>query len=110
MNDDQLKKRLNEWTVNPNIPTSFSHEVWRKIEEKNNRKWSFSYIFWMDSVYQSLQRPAVAITMVALMVIGGLAAGGIAGSMKAEFQYESLKSKYELAINPLNSARMEMLR
>jgi len=102
MDDDQLKKKLASWEVQPEIPPDFQRNVWQKIAVRESEpKWSFFGgwdISWL--------RPARLATCA--IILGGLAGTGfglIESSQANSRNWKTLEAKYVQSVDPYQQLR-----
>jgi hypothetical protein len=96
MNDEKLHQLLHAWKEEPELPVSFQHEVWKKIE--TNKAAAPAALGWLVAFLDWLAKPVPAVAACALTLGAGLLTGGMAGGKSAD----SKLAAYAHSIDPLS--------
>ena len=104
-NDEPLRQLLREWVVDITLPPRFQEQVWRRIahseaEAKPSLRQAFTH--WLETTFN---RPALAVSYVAVLLIAGLTTGYVQAqdkSARAESQWRSL---YVQSVDPYQAPR-----
>jgi hypothetical protein len=101
--DDELRKKLASWKVQPEIPPDFQRDVWRKIavRESGSSKapfLSFSAIRWISL-------PRLAAFAFVLAGLTGTGLGLVKSSEANTNNWKTLEAKYVQSIDPYEHIR-----
>lgn len=101
--DARLSKLLREWKVEAALPPRFQERVWRCIEraEVHPNLWRV-FARWVESAFN---RPALAVSYVAVLLFIGLAAGYVRAqdtSAQAEARW---RTAYVQSVDPYQVPR-----
>jgi len=102
--DDELKKELASWKVQPQIPPDFQRSVWTRIslrELGSPKAWLFG--IWTIPQFSLPQLVAFAILLGAL---AGTGLGFVESSQANTKNWKTLESKYVQSINPYEHFRI----
>jgi hypothetical protein len=103
MDDDELRKRLAAWEVQPQIPPDFQDSVWQKIAARESKrskepwfgKWRISW----------LSAPQLATCAIVLGAFVGTGLGLVESSQSNSRNWKSLEAKYVQSIDPYEHLR-----
>lgn len=104
-NDEPLRQLLREWVVDITLPPRFQEQVWRRIahrEEEAKPSLREAFVHWLETTFN---RPALAVSYVAVLLIAGLTTGYMQAqdkSARAESQWRSL---YVQSVDPYQAPR-----
>jgi hypothetical protein len=100
--DDELKKKLASWKVQPEIPPDFQRSVWQKIAVRESKPKLPLLGDWSISLLRTPRLAACAIFLGAFVGAGlGLAESSQANSRN----WKSLEAKYVQTIDPYKHLR-----
>ena len=103
--DETLSRVLHSWRTESPLPPRFDEGVWKKIERAERPGAGEVWSVLRTWIAGALQRPSLAVSYVALLLLLGLAAGfwqGHAGSQRAA---ERLSAQYVQAVDPYQMPR-----
>ncbi|ODU25141.1 MAG: hypothetical protein ABS95_00940 [Verrucomicrobia bacterium SCN 57-15] len=104
-NDEPLRQLLREWVVDITLPPRFQEQVWRRIarrEEEAKPSLRQAFMHWLETTFN---RPALAVSYVAILLIAGLTTGYVQAqdkSARAESQWRTL---YVQSVDPYQAPR-----
>lgn len=101
--DDELRKKLASWKVQPEIPPDFQQGVWTRIAAREARS-SKRYFLpaWATSLFGTPRLAACAVALSALIGTGL----GLLESTKANTRnWKTLEAKYVQSIDPYEHIR-----
>ncbi|MGA2245519.1 MAG: hypothetical protein ABSH48_11000 [Verrucomicrobiota bacterium] len=78
--DQPLNSLLREARTSPDLPPRFQQNVWRRIEDAEASANSDS---WLDGLANLILRPRLAVTLAAVLLLVGAAAGTLQGRQTA---------------------------
>ena len=105
-NDDELKRALQSWKVDPKIPPNFAHGVWDRIAARETASpgWNITW----ETFWQTLSPIAgsrLALTAATLGLVSGIFAGIIESKQLNSATQQELAVKYVRSIDPYQQAR-----
>jgi len=96
--DDELRKKLASWKVQPQIPADFQRRVWDRIAVREARTSRLHFV--MAWAVALMRQPRVAVCAIALSALIG-AGLGLAESGRANTEnWKLLEAKYVQSIDP----------
>ena len=98
--DDRLHAVLREWKVDAAIPPRFQEQVWQHIARTEK---TVEIQLWQavrHRVESIFSRPALALAYVAILLIGGLAAGYLRAQDTAAHAEAQWRIQYVQSIDP----------
>jgi hypothetical protein len=103
MGDDEVRKKLARWEVQPRIPPDFQRDVWRKIavlESRSSKWWLFGNwnISWVNVSH-------LATCAVVLGAFAGTGLGIVESAHANSRNWKSLEAKYVRSIDPYEHLR-----
>ena len=101
--DDELKKRLDSWKVEPEIPPDFQRGVWRRISlsESESPRARFFGVW----AIPRFSVPQLAAFMITLGVFAGSGFGVIESSQANVKNWKTLEAKYVQSVDPYEHLR-----
>jgi hypothetical protein len=97
LNDDELRRVLQTWKVDPKIPPNFARDVWERIASREGASAGSRWWVGLREAFEPLGAARLALTAATL----GLVLGGFTGAMKA--QQENSQFQHQLAIKYVRS-------
>lgn len=103
LNDETLKKALDEWQVNTPLPPRFRQQVWLRIETRAAALSAWDVLcHWFETMFA---KPAVAVSYVAALVLVGLTVGFMQAQTKTAHLETTLGALYVQSVDPYQSPR-----
>jgi hypothetical protein len=103
MDDDELRKKLAQWEVQPQIPPDFQHDVWQKIATRESRP---SKLRWFSDWYLPwLNTPGRATCAIVLGGLAGIGLGLVESSQANSRSWKGLETKYVQSVDPYEQVR-----
>jgi hypothetical protein len=96
--DDELRKKLALWKVDPQIPPDFQRDVWQKIAAVESRSSKSPLSGLWNIAWLSV--PRLATCAIILGAFGGTGLGLIESSQANSRSWKSLETKYVQSIDP----------
>ena len=100
LNDDELRKVLQTWKVDPKIPPNFARDVWDRIATREQA--SAGSRWWVTM--KELVEPGGGAKLALSAATIGLVLGGFTGAMEAQQQnsqiQQQLATKYVRSVDP----------
>ena len=96
-NDDELKRALQSWKVDPKIPPNFAHGVWDRIAARETVSTGWT-TFWQTLSPTAGSR--LALTAATLGLVLGIFAGIIESKQLNSATQQELAVKYVRSIDP----------
>jgi hypothetical protein len=101
--DDELRKKLASWKVQPEIPPDFQRDVWRRIAAREARPSQAPFqCLW---AIRWLGLPQVAALAFVLAGLTGTGLGLVKSSEANAKNWKSLEAKYVQSIDPYERIR-----
>jgi hypothetical protein len=99
-NDDELKRALQSWTVDPKIPPNFAPAVWDRIAagEKASPGWN-SWVTFLQNL-SPVAGSRLALTAATLGLVSGIFAGVIESKQLNLATQQELAVKYVRSVDP----------
>lgn len=103
MNDDpELKKLLQTWQPDVELPRTFRAGVWHRIAERAEE----DKLAWLKNILSRFSDfivvPRYATALATAVVLMGLSLGYIQGNANAAVAWTQMETKYADSINPLS--------
>jgi hypothetical protein len=101
--DDELRKKLASWKVQPEIPSDFQRGVWRRIAARESGSSKAPFVSFWAIRWVSLPRLAAFA-----FVLGGLTGTGLGlvkSSQANTKNWKTLEAKYVQSIDPYEHLR-----
>ena len=98
---DDLSAKLRAWKVEPQVPGSFSREVWQRIAERQTAR---EEAFWPQLVQwisMQLVRPWCAMSLVALSLSISLSVAHVQAQDTNAKLAKRLEARYAASVDPL---------
>jgi len=100
LNDDELRRVLQTWKVDPKIPRNFARDVWERIATREQASAGSRWWVALKELVEPVGAARLALTAATL----GLVFGVFAGVMKAQQQnsqiQQELATRYVRSIDP----------
>ena len=98
---DELDAILREWVVDSALPPRFEEQVWRRIDRVKAPAIP-SLTAWLESLFN---RPALAISYVALLLVAGAMTGFLRVKDKSALSEAQWRARYVQSIDPYQMPR-----
>jgi hypothetical protein len=92
--DPALDKVLREWQVGETLPPRFREQVWQRIAREEAEAPGSLWTLVLRKMAGALLRPSLAVSCVAVLVLGGLLAGYWHARVDNARTAESLGARY----------------
>jgi hypothetical protein len=101
--DEELRKKLASWKVQPEIPPDFQRGVWTRIAARETRS-SKRYFLpaWVTSIFGT---PRLAVCAVALSALIGAGLGLVESTKANTRNWKTLEAKYVQSVDPYEHIR-----
>lgn len=99
--EERLSGLLHESRSAPPLPPRFQENVWRRIEQAEDRGASASGDSWLGGAVLWMLRPRLAFAVAAVLVLAGIGLGWSSGEQLAR---QDAQARYLAAVAP-NSLR-----
>ncbi len=101
--DAKLSQLLQEWKVEATLPPRFQERVWQRIERAAVRPnlWR-AFTHWVEATFN---RPALAVSYVALLLFVGLTTGYLRVQDKTAQAEARWRTAYVQSIDPYQAPR-----
>ena len=104
-NDDELKRTLQSWKVDPKIPPNFAHGVWDRIAARETASpGSNTWVTFLQNLSPATGS-RLALTAATLGLVLGIFAGIIESKQLNSATQQALAVKYVRSIDPYQQAR-----
>ena len=96
--DDEFRKKLGSWKVQPEIPPDFQSGVWRRIAARESK--SSKFAFPSLSAIRLVGLPRLATCAIVLAAVMGTGLGLIESSQANTKNWKMLETRYVQSIDP----------
>jgi hypothetical protein len=96
--DDELRKKLASWKVQPEIPPDFQRGVWRRIAARESASSKTPFLSFLAIQWVSL--PRLAAVAFVLAGVTGTGLGLVESSRANTKNWKTLEAKYVQSIDP----------
>ena len=96
--DDDLRKKLAQWEVQPQIPPDFQRSVWQKIAARESKPVKSPWFTNWNLAW--LNRPQLAACAILLGGLAGMGLGLVESSQANSRSWKSLEAKYVQSVDP----------
>jgi hypothetical protein len=99
-NDDELKRALQSWKIDPKIPPNFAHGVWDRIaaRETASPRWN-TWVTFLQTL-SPVAGSRLALAAATLGLVSGIFAGIIESKQLNSATQQELAVKYVRSIDP----------
>ena len=104
-NNQPLKQALGEWKLESSLSRDFQRKVWERIASIESRRANNPFIFLKTWIEQSLIRPTVAASYVAVLLLFGLAGGYARTQVRDEKIAHAERQAYVQMVDPYQMPR-----
>ena len=102
---DELSAKLRAWKVEPQVPGSFSREVWQRIAARQTAR---EEAFWPRVVQwfsTQLVRPQYATALVVLSLSVSIGVAHVQAQETKAKHWKQLEARYAASVDPLAMSR-----
>ena len=100
LNDDELRRVLQTWKVDPKIPRNFARDVWERIATREQASAGSRWWVTLKELVEPVGGAKLALSAATI----GLVLGGFTGAMEAQQQnsqiQQQLATKYVRSVDP----------
>lgn len=104
-NSDELSAKLRAWKVEPQVPDSFSREVWQRIAARQTEREEAIWPRVVEWISTQFVRPQYATALLVLSLSASIGLAHVqAASTKAK-HWKALEARYAASVDPLAMSR-----
>lgn len=98
--DEKLTHALREWVVDAPLPSRFQETVWHRIARAETHPAPGSWADALRQFVESMVRPKVACSYVAVLLLIGIAAGAWRAQIDSNRLESALGARYLQTVDP----------
>jgi hypothetical protein len=103
--DGQLHQALQAWKVQAALPPRFQEGVWQRIERAESETPRPAWLEMFRFLTSLVNRPALAVSYVTVLIIIGLVAGYVEASAANAHTGQMLSARYVQTLDPYQGAQ-----